>query len=73
MEREVWRERGCQMDRRGSWRLLAWRPFEAQLCMFFFSFFHLGSWCAFLCLLGATWMQKRFKIGLRVILLDNKS
>ena len=35
--------------------------------------FYLGSWCAFLCLLGATWMQKRFKRGIRVILLDSKS
>ena len=35
--------------------------------------FLLASWCAFWCLLGATWMQKTFKRGPRITLLDNKS
>ena len=39
----------------------------------FVHLFYLDSWCAFLCLLGAPWMQKWFKRGLRVILLESKS
>ena len=41
-----------------------------QVCAYLFCF---SSWYASLCLLGAPWMQKGFKRGLRVILLDSKT
>ena len=65
---------------RGAVHGFAGQPDLVQFLNFFkfknglvFMFFYLGSECSFLCLLGATWMQKKFKRGLRVILLDSKS
>ena len=73
MEREVWRERGRSMGFRGSRIGSNLSTFTNVFNMFFVHLLYLDSWCAFLCLLGAPWMQKRFKRGLRVILLDSKS
>ena len=71
MEREVWRERGRSMGRGGSRIGSNLSIFSRVFDMFFVYLFYLGSWCTFFCLLGATWMQQRFKRGLRVILLDS--
>ena len=71
------REMSYIMQRTGSIQL---GSTYMQHCIYYFMLsvsvldqVYVDSWCAFLCLLGAPWMQKRFERGLRVILLDSKS
>ena len=54
MEREVWRERGRSAPFRGSRIGSNLSIFSNVFDMFFVYLFYLGSWCAFLCVLGVT-------------------